>query len=133
MCNMTLEHVSYPGDFMKLLYDIGSEDTYYYLEVPSENPFAKDKFSLMKNAALLFNSNYSNIKLFKHYLYLKGQPYMLMSEHVNFYTPKALETLVQNNGFNVIDVQENYEKGVLGKNKVLSIVCKKKEGEFYGN
>ncbi len=126
MCNMTLEHVSYPRDFMKLLYDIGSADTYYYIEVPSENPFAKDKFSIIKNIELLFNSNYSNIKLIKHYLHLKGQPYMPMSEHVNFYTPKALKTLVERNGFRVIDIQENYEKGVLGKTKVLSVICKKK-------
>lgn len=125
MCNMTLEHVSYPKDFMKLLYDIGSEDTYYYIEVPSEDPFAKDKFSLMKNVELLFNPNYSNVRLIKHYLHLKGQPYMPMSEHVNFYTPKAMKTLVEHNGFDVVDIRENYEKGVLGKNKVLSIICKK--------
>lgn len=125
MCNMTLEHVSYPKDFMKLLYDIGSEDTYYYIEVPSEDPFAKDKFSLMKNVELLFNPNYSNVRLIKHYLHLKGQPYMPMSEHVNFYTPKAMKTLVEHNGFDVVDIRENYEKGVLGKNKVLSIICKR--------
>lgn len=125
MCNMTLEHISYPRDFMKLLYDIGSMTTYYYLEVPSENPFEKDKFSIVKNLGLLLNPNFSNIRLIKHFMRLKSQPYMQMSEHVNFYTPKALQTLVQNCGFEVIDIQENYEKGVLGKTKVLSIICKK--------
>lgn len=130
MCNMTLEHVSYPKEFIKLLYDIGSAETYYYVEVPSENPFKKDKFSVIKNLQLLFNPHYNNIKLVKHYLHLKGQPYMPMSEHINFWTPKALKTLMLCSGFDVIDIQENYEKGVLGKNKVLSVICKK-TGTFH--
>lgn len=127
MCNMTLEHISYPRDFMKLLYDIGSTETYYYLEVPSEKPFEKDKFSMTKNIALLLNPYCSNFRLVKHYLYLKKQPYMPMSEHINFFTPQALNTLMTYSGFEVIDIQENEEKGVLGKGKVLSVVYKKQK------
>ncbi len=56
---------------------------------------------------------------------LKGQPYMPMSEHINFYTPKALETLLVRNGFQVLAVQEHVERGVLGKAKVLAAVCRK--------
>lgn len=122
MCNMTLEHVSYPKEFVKLLYDIGTVNTYYYLEVPSENPFEKNRFSIMKNVRLLFNPSYSKIRLIKHYLYLKKSPFMPMSEHVNFYTPKALKTLMTKSGFDVIDIQENWETAVLGKSKVLSVV-----------
>lgn len=126
MCNMTLEHISYPKEFMKLLYDIGSSDTYYYLEVPSEDPFNKNIFSIMNNLGLLLNPYYSRIRLVRHYLNLKRQPYMPMSEHINFYTPKALGTLIRTSGFRVVDIQENYEKTILGKKKVLSAICKKK-------
>lgn len=125
MCNMTLEHVSYPVDFMQLLYDVGDEDTYYYLEVPSENPFEQSKFSISKNIGLLFNKNYNKIRLVKHYFNLRKQPYMPMSEHINFFTPKALETLLKRCGFEVVNIRENFEKNVMGKNKVLSAVFKK--------
>lgn len=125
MCNMTLEHISWPKEFMKLLYDVGINKTYYYLEVPCENPFEKDKFSLVKNLKLFFNPLYGKVRLVKHYFNLKKQPYMPMSEHINFFTPKALRALVLRCGFEVIDVQENYEKSVLGKNKVLSVVFQK--------
>ena len=50
---------------------------------------------------------------------------MPMSEHVNFWTPKSIQILMERCGFKVIDVQENYEEGVLGKNKVLSILAMK--------
>lgn len=127
MCNMTLEHVSYPKDFVKLLYDIGASDTYYYIEVPSENPFEKNKFSVMKNIGLFFNTKYNAGRLIKHWFYLKKQPYMPMSEHVNFFTPTAMRTLMTENGFDVIDVQENDERAILGKSKVLSVICKKSD------
>lgn len=123
---MTLEHVSYPADFIKLLYDIGSGDTYYYIEVPSENPFMKNKYSIMKNLRLFFNPLYSKARLVKHYMHVKKQPYMPMTEHVNFYTPRALEILMVRSGFEVVDIEENYEKNMLGKAKVLSVLCKKK-------
>ncbi len=125
MCNMTLEHVSDPKALVKQLYKIGDSGTYYYVEVPSENPFAKDKFSIRKNLALLWNPYYSKIRLVRHYFRLKGQPYMPMSEHINFYTPKALETLLVRTGFQVLAVQEHMERGVLGKAKVLAAVCRK--------
>jgi hypothetical protein len=127
MCNMTLEHVSYPKDLMKQLFDIGCEKTFYYLEVPSENPFEKNKFSIRKNLELLINPIYSNIRLVKHYIHLRNKPYMQMTEHINFYTPKSIKILCEKSGFDVLDVQENREKACLGNIKVLSVVCKKKQ------
>ena len=127
MCNMTMEHVSDPAALARQLYEVASRETYLYLEVPSENPFCKNKFSLFKNLELFTYPYYSRIKLIKHYFYMKKQPYMPMTEHINFFTPKALETLMSLNGFVVIDVQENYERGALGRTKVLSVLCRKKE------
>lgn len=125
MCNMTLEHISQPLQFTNSLYDIGKKGTYYYFEVPSENPFEKNKFSFIKNAKLLFDPNYNKIKLIRHYLHIRKEPYMPMSEHVNFYTPKAMRILLEKTGFEVIDIQENHEKSVLGESLVLSALCRK--------
>lgn len=126
MCNMTFEHVSYPKDLLKMLYDIGTEKTYYYIEVPSENPFEQNKFSVKKNMALLTNKYYSKIRLVRYYFHMRRQPYMPMSEHINFFTPKAIEKLLDLGGFETIDIQENIENGALGKSKVLSVLAKKK-------
>lgn len=126
MCNMTLEHVSDPAMLVRQLRKIASEKTYLYAEVPSENPFQKNKFSVLKNLELMFNPYYSSRKLIRHYFRLRKQPYMPMTEHINFFTPKAFVALMTLNGFEVVDVQENYERGVLGKGKVLSVLCRKK-------
>lgn len=125
MCNMVLEHIASPVAFAKDLYDIGTKGTYYYFEVPSENPFQKNKFSIKKNLKLLLNPNFNKIKLVKHYLNIRKEPYMPMHEHVNFYTPKSIRTLMENAGFEVISVEENYEKSVLGGTLVLSALCRK--------
>lgn len=52
---------------------------------------------------------------------------MPMTEHVNFYTPKALEILMLRNGFDVVDLEENYEQNMSGKAKVLSALFKKRQ------
>ena len=77
---------------------------------------------ILDNIGLLLNPYYSKVRLVKTYLQKKNQPYMPMSEHVNFWTPKSIQILMERCGFKVIDVQENYEKGVLGKSKVLSVL-----------
>lgn len=125
MCNHTLEHIAQPVQFTKNIYDIGTKGTYYYFEMPSENPFEKNKFSILKNAKLLLNPNYSNYKLFIHYMYIRREPYMPKSEHVNFYTPKSLKVLLEKVGFEVIDIQEKNEKSALGDTLVLSALCMK--------
>ncbi len=127
MCNMMFEHLSYPTEVMKQLMEIGNDDTLYYIEVPSENPFNANKFSIKSNFKLLFNSKYSNIRLAKYYFKRRKAPFMPMAEHINFFTEKAIRTMVENAGFKVVDVQENKEKAVLGEGMVLSIMFKKHE------
>lgn len=74
MCNMVLEHISQPLEFMEKLFRIGNNGTYYYLEVPSENPFIKNKFSLVRNTKLLFNPYMNKLKLAKHYIHAMHEP-----------------------------------------------------------
>lgn len=125
MCNMTLEHVADPLNFAKTLYGIGQVGTYYYLEVPSENPFYSNKFSISKNIRLLANSNYNKLNLVKYYLKMRKQPFCPMHEHVNFFTAKSMRTLLEKSGFKVLDIQKNIEKTVLGQFPVLSALCQK--------
>ena len=126
MCNMMFEHLSHPVEMLEQFWEAGGPDTLYYIEVPSENPFMVNKFSIKKNLKLLVNSKYSNVRLAKYYLKRRKEPFMPMAEHINFYTPKSIRTMVENAGFTVLDVQENVEKAVLGDATVLSIMFKKK-------
>ena len=124
MCNMMFEHLSDPVGMLKQFKEAGDKDTLYYIEVPSENPFMVNKFSIKRNIKLLVNRKYSNIRLAKYYLKRRKDPFMPMAEHINFFTPKSIKIMVENAGFEVLDVQENVEKAVLGDSTVLSIMFK---------
>lgn len=121
MCNMLFEHLSDPNSLMASLKEIGNEDTIYYIEVPSENPFIKgDKFSLFKHLELVFNPRLNFFKLVKYYFKTRKEPFMPMKEHINFFTVDSMREMIQKCGFNVLDIQENKEKTVLGEQVVLS-------------
>lgn len=123
MCNHLFEHLADPVGTMRLIREIGDQDTIFYIETPSENPFTKEnKFSIRKNFALLFNPTYSNLKLTKYYFQQRKQPFMPMKEHINFYTPESMRKLAEMNGFRVLDVQENEEQAALGSQTVLSML-----------
>ena len=149
MCNMLFEHLSDPVSIIKQLNEFGNKDTVYYIEVPSENPFIKGNKSLLKKKAELINNPIYNIlRLYKYILTLiyryvrkpnfdfykmaksffktRKQPLMPMTEHINFFTIESMKQLIELNGYEVIDIQENPEKGVIGTTLVLSALFKKK-------
>ncbi len=125
MCNMTLEHCTNPQEIMRILKEIGKKSTIYYIEVPYEPPFSRNKFSIKKNFKLLFNPIYSKFRLVKHYFYCKKRSFMPMHEHINFFTEESIRYLCESNEFTVIDIKITTENGVLGTNDVLSILFKK--------
>ncbi len=106
MCNQVFEHLTEPMKMMQNFREIGNDDTVYYIEVPSENPFTKkqSKHSITKNISLIS---------------------MQMREHINFFTPKSIRIMAERSGFNVIDIQENTEHGALGTSTVLSMLFRK--------
>jgi hypothetical protein len=149
MCNMLFEHLSDPVSMLKQLYEFGNKDTFYYIEVPSENPFIKGNKSILKmKAELINNPIYNILRLYKYiltliYTYVRNpnfdfykmakyffkkrkQPLMAMTEHINFFTIESMKQMIELNGYDVIDIQENSEKGVLGTSLVLSALFKKK-------
>ena len=71
----TKQGVEKVKSYEELLYDVGDEETYYYVEVPSENPFESDKFSILDNIGLLLNPYYSKVRLVKTYLQKKSAIY----------------------------------------------------------
>ena len=126
MCNMLFEHLSYPMVDMKKLWDIGDEDTIFYIEVPSENPFIKgSKFSLSKNLKLAFNPTYNFYKLAKYYFKIIQGPFMPMKEHINFFTEKSLKKMLEMSNFKAIAVCESNRNSKLGNSKVLSALFNK--------
>lgn len=128
MCNHLFEHLADPIDVLLKIKEIGKEDTIYYIEVPSENPFIKgDKFSIKNNISIAFNPNFNIFKLAKYFFKLRRQPFMPMKEHINFFTTKSIRLLAENNGFEVIDISENTENAALGKITVLSMLFKKRK------
>lgn len=128
MCNMLFEHLPDPVRTLDELKEIGTDSTFYYIEVPSENPFVKEnKFSISKNIRLLLNPLYNKWKLIRYYFKQRRMPFMPMKEHVNFFTIQSMKTFVENNGFKVVDIQENLENTILGEQTVLSVLFQKKQ------
>jgi hypothetical protein len=125
MSNHMLEHCTAPQDIMNNLWKIGNEQTVYYIEVPYESPFTKNKFSIRQNLNLLFNPNFSNIRLAKYYFQCRKKPFMPLHEHINFFTEKSLRHLCESTGFSVKTMCVLPKRGSLGKSKVLSTVLSK--------
>lgn len=130
MCNMLFEHLADPIKILSDLEKIGDDNTYYYIEVPSENPFVKqNKFSIWKNIRLLGNPLYKKWNLIRYYFKQRTMPFMPMKEHVNFFTVQSMRIFVENNGFQVIDIQENMENTILGEQLVLSVLFQKNKNK----
>lgn len=125
MCNMLFEHLAFPNDVMQLFKELGDDETVFYIEVPYEDPFSRSKFSLLYNLDLLFNPNFSKYRLLKSYLRFRRGPFYPMKEHINFFSVNALQKLVIENGFRVIDICENVETCSWAKSRVISCLFKK--------
>lgn len=127
MSNMLFEHLAYPTSVLDIIGKLGNENTLFYIEVPSENPFIKgNKFSVMKNYSLALNPNYSFLRLIRFYFKSRRGTFMPMKEHINFFTKNSLQTMLEMNGFNVIEICETLRKSSLGDGEVLAVLFKKR-------
>ncbi len=126
MCNMLFEHLSYPVEVLKRIAKLGDDNTLFYIEVPDENPFIKgNKFSIIKNFKLVTNPNYSLLRLIRFYMKTRRGLFMPMKEHINFYTKKSMQKMLELNGFTVIDMSVTMRKSSLGNAEVLSVLFRK--------
>ena len=121
MCNQLFEHLADFREILSRIRSIGSQETLFYIEVPSENPFTRvNKFSVLHNIGMMVNPLFSPIRLVRSYLRKRRQPFMPMHEHINFFTPRSMRIMLERSGFSVMDLRETPEKTVLGTTTVLS-------------
>ena len=127
MCNHLFEHLADPQDVLNRIRVLGDENTLFYIEVPSENPFTRvNKFSVLHNLKMMFNPLFNPFLLVRSYLRKRRQPFMPMHEHINFYTKKSMRCLLERSGFAVLDLRETPEQTVLGTQTVLSALFRLK-------
>ncbi len=122
MCNQVLEHISDLDGLIQRIKSLGNNATWFYFDVPFDSPFSKSPFS---NFQFIFNPYFKISTMIKHFVRMKTQGFFApMTEHINYFTPESMKRLLNRNGFNVIDCQENVIVDVLGKGKIISVLCK---------
>jgi len=122
MCNQVLEHIGDLDTFINTLKSLGNIDTWYYFDVPYDTPFEK---SPLDNLQYLFNPFFPVATMVRHLYKVKKQGYFApMTEHVNFFTPDSLVCLFERHGFEIESCNVSRISDVLGRGKVLSILCK---------
>ena len=122
MCNQVLEHIGELDCFVGLLKSLGNENTWFYLDVPFDSPFNKSFFD---NFQYFLNPYFRLSTIIRHFFRIRKQGHFApMTEHVNFYTPGAMKHLFERNGFKVFDCQVSSIYDVLGKGKIISLICK---------
>jgi len=102
ICSQVLEHTPYPAKVIESMKDAMSDNTLLYIDVPFE-----EHMRLSAADSLLTKKRHWH-------------------EHINFYAPKALRTLVEACDLEVVD--ENI-LSVVGREKeyaLLQIICKLK-------
>ncbi len=103
VCSNVLEHVSYPHELLEEIIPSMNKNSILYIEVPYED--------------LILNE--------KEDLHIKKRHW---HEHVNFYSKKSLEYLVENVGLDIFDMNE-LKVGEIGSSKagsLFQLACKLK-------
>jgi hypothetical protein len=102
ICSQVLEHTPYPSKVIESMKQAMSADTLLYIDVPYEEH--------MRNSAP------ENILIKKKHWH----------EHINFYAPKSLRTLVQSCGLRVVDENILLVAGREKEIAMLQIICRLK-------
>jgi hypothetical protein len=121
MCCHVLEHVSYPMDIMKEIFNLADEKTTIYIELPYDTYFRDISipantdvkfrlFSLMSISPKTVNfvTKYSSMKIRMH-------------EHINYFNGTSLRKMMDLSGFNILllDVPNTQ----IGPNKFSILRC----------
>lgn len=127
ICNHVLEHVSSPIDLLEQIKSFSHEDTIFYLEVPLDNPFivqlesSKSIIHYVLRKMMVMNPFF-----FKFVTSIKSKEDIIMHEHVNFFSVKSMEKLLDIEGFTLISISTkeiNFGWCIL---TVLSVLAKLK-------
>ena len=119
MCQSVLEHVTNPIHIVRNISTLAANGI-VLLEVPYDSPFVKIKRNYLQ---FLFDKRFTMKQLFERALLMLKNPYR-MHEHINFFTPKALEYMMEKEGWEVMDVRIENMKGNLGQGHIISAVAR---------
>jgi len=110
ICSNVLEHVAYPRDVLREITDVASPGTLVFVEVPYESPFGyRERAKRLAQEAILIAMR-SRIA----WSLLKVGVLNMMHEHVNFFSPAALERAMSSG---VLEVQACAAYGVSLRDK----------------
>lgn len=102
ICSNVLEHVSYPEESVKMMFNMGKEGSVLYLEVPDEQPFSLSTLSKRVAQLLL-------LALFRPRLFLsmlKPGLFVHMHEHVNYFSCSSVSRLLKKMDYKDIEVEK---------------------------
>tara|TARA_B100000963_G_scaffold331558_1_gene322410 strand:- start:1217 stop:2101 length:885 start_codon:yes stop_codon:yes gene_type:complete len=102
VCSNVFEHVSYPSDLLDEIIPCMNENTVLYIEVPFEDIMMKEDK--------------------KRYLHKKH-----WHEHINFYSEKSLELLLENFDLKIIELKKLKANDVANNNFLFQVACKLKQ------
>ena len=100
ICSNVLEHVSYPAETIKMIWDMAHENSIVYLEVPFEQPYSVSTIvkRIVQQSMLLIFRPLQFIETFGLGMLTH------MHEHVNYFSVKSLQILIENAGFKNVDI-----------------------------
>lgn len=104
MSSNVLEHVSYPLDYLEGLKALSDAGTLFYFEIPIE--FARYRFYRHMLWALFSSLGMRNQEMFRSSRILRKFLPPQFHEHLNFFSLKSIETMLEKAGFKMRLVRE---------------------------
>lgn len=122
MCNHVLEHIGDLDEIVNLIRNLGDSETFFCFEVPFDSPFYA-KF--IDNFQFIGNSYFPLMTIMRHFFRLiRRKDFAPMTEHINYFTPKALEILLRKHGFQIIDEEVSVIDMGWQKAKTITMMAK---------
>lgn len=101
VCSNVFEHVSYPSDLLEEIIPCMNPNSVLYIEVPFEN--------------IMINNDKKRYLKKKHW-----------HEHINFYSEKSLELLIENFDLEIIELNKLKANDVANNSFLFQVACKLK-------
>jgi len=126
MCCHVLEHVNSPAEMMETIRSLISPEGYCYIELPFDSPFYTSPFSKLQ---FLFNRYFitNPAALFQQFKdsFKRSDGYQ-MSEHINYFTPEAVQLLMSRSGLDILSVRTRNINFGWCVSRVISVLAKAK-------
>jgi hypothetical protein len=116
-----LEHVGFPRMIVDQMFAIAAPGTQAFVEVPYESPFNRMVIlkRIIQECVLAVTRPGVALSL------ARPSGLYLMHEHINFFSPKSLATLMTASGWKVTHLDSYSSEGLLGKSSVAWCIAEK--------